>query len=146
MAAGLVSAVAQGLLAGPLTRRWGDALVIKAGMLATAIGFGLMLLANTFTTVLLTIGFFVLGTALLAPAVMSLTSRCATLQQGIAMGLSNSSMSLGRIVGPLAAGVAFDINLNLPYLGGAAIMLLGFALSVWLVPATGTKIPGIQAT
>ena len=141
MAAGLVSALAQGLLAGPLTKRWGDALVIKAGMLATAIGFGLMLLANTFATVLLTIGFFVLGTALLAPAVMSLTSRCATLQQGIAMGLSNSSMSLGRIVGPLAAGVAFDANPNLPYLGGAAIMLFGFVLSLVLIPASDPHFP-----
>jgi len=141
MAAGLVSALAQGLLAGPLTKRWGDSLVIKAGMLATAIGFGLMLLANTFATVLLTIGFFVLGTALLAPAVMSLTSRCATLQQGIAMGLSNSSMSLGRIVGPLAAGVAFDANPNLPYLGGAAIMLFGFVLSLVLIPASDPHSP-----
>jgi DHA1 family multidrug resistance protein-like MFS transporter len=139
MAAGLVSALAQGLLAGPLTKRWGDATVIKAGMLATALGFGLMLLANTFATVLLTIGFFVLGTALLAPAVMSLTSRRATLQQGIAMGLSNSSMSLGRIVGPLVSGVAFDVNPSLPYLGGAAIMLVGFGLSIWLLPASGSQ-------
>lgn len=135
MVAGLVSALTQGLLAGPLTKRWGDGVVIKAGMLATAIGFGLMLLADTFATVLLTIGFFVLGTALLAPAVMSLTSKCVTLQQGIAMGLSNSSMSLGRIVGPLVAGVAFDINPNLPYLSGAAIMLVGFVLSLVLIPA-----------
>jgi len=145
MAAGLVSALAQGLLAGPLTKRWGDAMVIKVGMLATAVGFGLMLLADSFASVLLTIGFFVLGTALLAPAVMSLTSRRATLQQGIAMGLSNSSMSLGRIVGPLAAGLAFDINTNLPYLGGAAIMLVGFVLSVWLVPSSDSEMPDIQA-
>ena len=67
---------------------------------------------------------------------MSLTSRRATLQQGIAMGLSNSSMSLGRIVGPLAAGIAFDVNAKLPYLGGAAIMLVGFVLSLVLIPAT----------
>jgi DHA1 family multidrug resistance protein-like MFS transporter len=146
MAAGLVSALTQGLLAGTLTKRWGDATVIKVGMLATTIGFGLMLLANTFATVLLTIGFFVLGTALLAPAVMALTSKRATLQQGIAMGLSNSSMSLGRIVGPLAAGVAFDLNPNLPYLGGAAIMLVGFVLSLVLIPVEKQPSPpGITA-
>jgi DHA1 family multidrug resistance protein-like MFS transporter len=141
MAAGLVSALAQGLLAGPLTKRWGDAAVIKAGMLATAIGFGAMLLANTFTTVLLTIGFFVLGTALLAPAITSLTSKRATIQQGIAMGLSNSSMSLGRIVGPLAAGIVLDININLPYLGGAAIMLVGFVLSLVMIPGSDLVLP-----
>jgi len=139
MAAGLVSALAQGLLAGPLTKRWGDAAIVKVGMLATAIGFGLMLLANSYATVLLTIGFFVLGTALLAPAIMALTSKRATIQQGIAMGLSNSSMSLGRIVGPLAAGIAFDINTNLPYMGGAAFMLVGFVLSMVLIPAASPK-------
>jgi MFS transporter, DHA1 family, multidrug resistance protein len=144
MAAGLVSALAQGLLAGPLTKRWGDATVIKAGMLATAVGFGLMSLANTFANVLLTIGFFVLGTALLAPALLSLTSKCASLQQGVAMGLSNASMSLGRIVGPLAAGVAFDVNPNLPYISGAAIMLVGFVLSLVLIPASIPEMPGEQ--
>jgi len=39
-------------------------------------------------------------------------------------------MSLGRIVGPLWAGFIFDIQLYLPYLSGAIIMMVGFALSI----------------
>jgi MFS family permease len=75
---------------------------------------------------------------------LSLTSKCASLQQGVAMGLSNASMSLGRIVGPLAAGVAFDVNPNLPYISGAAIMLVGFVLSLVLIPASIPEMPGEQ--
>jgi DHA1 family multidrug resistance protein-like MFS transporter len=50
--------------------------------------------------------------------------------QGAALGLSNSFMSLGRIVGPLWAGYAFDVNTDYPYLSGAAILFLGALLSL----------------
>jgi DHA1 family multidrug resistance protein-like MFS transporter len=130
MVLGLVSALGQGGLAGPLTRRWGDEAVIRGGLLATAIGFGLMLLAADYITILLATAFFGLATALQIPALTSLTSRRATLPQGIVMGLSNSFVSLGRIFGPLLAGYIFDINILLPYLAGIAVMLTGFALSL----------------
>ena len=133
MVLGLVSALTQGFLAGPATKKWGDELVIKIGLLITAIGFGLMVLANNFTTVLLTTAFFGVTVSIQSPALLSLTSRRATIPQGIAMGLSNSFVSLGRIVGPILGGVVLDINLNLPYLIGAGVMLLGFLFSVlWI--------------
>jgi DHA1 family multidrug resistance protein-like MFS transporter len=133
MVLGLVSAVAQGLLAGPATKKWGDGTVIKGGLLATAIGFGLMLLANTYITILFATAFFALTVALQIPALTSLTSRRATVPQGIAMGLSNSFVSLGRIVGPILGGLVLDVNLNLPYLSGAGFMLLGFLVSIlWI--------------
>jgi DHA1 family multidrug resistance protein-like MFS transporter len=49
------------------------------------------------------------------------------------MGLSNSFVSLGRIVGPILGGIVLDINLMLPYLSGAGFMLLGFLFSmIWI--------------
>jgi DHA1 family multidrug resistance protein-like MFS transporter len=132
-AIGITSAVVQGLLTGPLTKRWGDVLVIRAALLGSGIGFGIMLLAFDFITVLVTVMFFVLSTALLRPAVSSLTSKRAVGGQGMAMGLNNSFMSLGRIMGPIWAGLVFDANITLPYLSGAIVMLIGFAISmVWL--------------
>ena len=133
MVVGLVSAVTQGLLTGPLTKRWGEAPVIKAAMLASSIGFILMILADTFWKVMLSIGVFIFATALLIPTVTSLTSKRAESMQGMAMGLSNSFMSLGRIVGPLWAGFVYDINLIFPYISGAVIMVVGFLVSLlWL--------------
>jgi DHA1 family multidrug resistance protein-like MFS transporter len=50
------------------------------------------------------------------------------------MGLSHAFMSLGRIVGPLLAGVLFDLDIRLPYLVGAVAMAVGFVVSlVWVV-------------
>jgi DHA1 family multidrug resistance protein-like MFS transporter len=130
MVIGLVSAVAQGGLIGPLTKKWGDAAVIKGALLASAAGFLIMLPANTYPTVLLTTGLFILANALLMPTVTSLTSKHATIPQGTAMGLSNSFQSLGRIAGPVWGGVAFDINYDYSYISGALIMLAGFVIAL----------------
>ena len=140
MVLGLVSALAQGLLAGPATKRWGDETVIKAAFLGTSVGFLMMLLANSYLTILLATAFFALMTALQVPALTSLTSRRATIPQGIAMGLSNSFVSLGRIVGPIGGGIALDILAGLPYLSGALVMLIGFAMSLVWLPKPKEKI------
>jgi DHA1 family multidrug resistance protein-like MFS transporter len=127
---GIVAALSQGALTGPLTRRWGEAAVIKGTLLASAITFALLLTANHLATVLLTTGLFTLPNALLRPAVIALTSKHAGARQGTAMGLNNSFNSLGRVVGPIWAGFAFDLNTSLPYLSGAAIMFAGFLVSL----------------
>jgi DHA1 family multidrug resistance protein-like MFS transporter len=126
---GLVSAVGK-VFTGSLTRRWGDAAVIKTSLLTGSIGYLVLLLANTYPTILLSTGFFVLSKTFLRPAVLSLTSKQSPIGQGAAMGLSNSAMSLGRIVGPIWAGFIFDVNYDYPYLSGAAILFIGFLLSL----------------
>jgi DHA1 family multidrug resistance protein-like MFS transporter len=126
---GIISAVIQGFLVGPLTRRFGEVIIIRLAFMNTAIGFILMVLAQTSLQVWLTVSYFVTSNAMLTPSVSSLISKRATGGQGIAMGLSNSFMSLGRIVGPLWAGFAFDSGINLPYLTGGVVMLAGFFLS-----------------
>ena len=130
---GLVSAIAQGLLTGPLTRRFGDARVIKASLFASIFGFALMLLATSLPTVILTSGFFVLSNSMLRPGVSSLISKRSPYPQGMAMGLNNSFMSLGRIIGPLWAGSVLDINVLYPFTTGATIMLIGFIASLYFL-------------
>lgn len=148
MAAGLVSALAQGLLAGPLSKRFGETALILVALLASTVAFVLMLLASTLPLALLTIAPFGLFTALQMPALSSLTSRRAdipgemAIPQGMAMGLSNAAISLGRIIGPLVGGALFDINIDFPYLVGAGVMLVGFFAALVLLrrPVVG-KLP-----
>ncbi|KAA3657726.1 MAG: MFS transporter [Chloroflexi bacterium] len=137
---GLVSAVVQGGLTGPVTKRWGETAVIKTSLFGTAIGFLLMLLATNLTTVLITTSLFVVSSAMLRPSVSALTSLRADSGQGIALGLNNSFMSLGRIAGPILAGLLFDINLIFPYITGAIVMLVGFGVCLrWLPKAQQDK-------
>jgi DHA1 family multidrug resistance protein-like MFS transporter len=46
------------------------------------------------------------------------------------MGVNNAFLSLGRIAGPLWAGLVYDIQLNLPYFSGALIMLVGYGIAM----------------
>ena len=130
MVMGLVSAVAQGALCGPLTRRRGELWVIRAGLGVGSISFLLIMLADSFSWLLATTGFFFMVTALLMPALTALISKWTTMEQGITMGFSNSAMSLGRIAGPLWGGIAFDLNIRYPFWSGAAILLAGFLVSL----------------
>jgi DHA1 family multidrug resistance protein-like MFS transporter len=144
MVVGFVSAAVQMSLTGPLTKRWGEAAVIKVSLLLSVVGFPLMLLANSFLTILLTSGFFMLGVSLLRPAVSSLISRQATVGQGVAMGLNNSFQSMGRIVGPIWAGFIFDLDLRYPYLSGSVVMLVGLIVSLFTVRQEGVDKSGAE--
>ena len=130
---GLSSVLMQGVLTGPLTKRWGEVALLRISLIGSAIGFILMLMANNYVSVLITVTIFVLSNSLLRPVVSSLTSKRSTSGQGTAMGLNNSFMSLGRIAGPLWAGFIFDINFHYPYISGSIVMLFGFLVSIlWL--------------
>lgn len=126
---GIVSTAGK-VFTGTLTRRWGDSLIIKVSLFAGAVGFLVLLSANTYITILLATGFFVLSKTFLRPSVLSLISKRTTIGQGKAMGLSNSFMNLGRIIGPIWAGFIFDVNYNYPYLSGSVIMFIGFLISL----------------
>jgi DHA1 family multidrug resistance protein-like MFS transporter len=131
--AGIIGVVMQGALSGPLTKKFGEAAVVKLSLLASAIAFVLMLWPRSSWGVMLTVGFYVVSNSLLRPAISAYISKRASGGQGEAMGLSNSFMGLGRILGPVLGGILFDIDVTYPYLCGAAIMLIGFLASmVWL--------------
>jgi DHA1 family multidrug resistance protein-like MFS transporter len=126
MALGLVTAIGQGALVGFLTRSWGEQRVLRIGLAVTVPAFLLMIQVDGLAAVLLATFLLGLAVALQMPILTSMTSKTAAMSQGIAMGLSNSFVSLGRIVGPLASGVLFDLQPSFPYIGGMIIAAIGF--------------------
>jgi DHA1 family multidrug resistance protein-like MFS transporter len=136
----LVSAVIQGALTGPITRRWHEAILIKVFLLTNAAGFLFLLTAYDYRTVLITTGIYTLAHTLLRPVIQALTSQRAPAGQGAAMGLNNAFISLGQIAGPLWAGFAMEINLALPYLSGAVILVVGFIFSMFTISAAKTQV------
>jgi DHA1 family multidrug resistance protein-like MFS transporter len=130
---GAIALIGRGLLTGFVTGHWGEATVIKASLIVGAVGFILLLLADTYATVLLTTGIFTCSITFLRPSIHSLTSKRTSIGQGTSMGLSNSFVSLGRVAGPICAGLIFDVNPNFPYLAGAMILCAVFVMSlVWV--------------
>lgn len=127
---GAVTTLGKGLLTGPLTRQFGETSVIKGSMATGAAGYLILLAAFDYLTVLLATGVFILSKTVLRPALLALISKKAEQGQGIAMGLGNTAISLARVIGPLWAGFAFDLNLNVPYITGAVTLFLGFLASL----------------
>jgi len=135
MLIGLTSAVMQGGLTGILSRSVGEVWILRGSLLTSGLGFLAMTRAQRYTEVILATLFFVLGNALLRPALASLISKRTTSGQGMAMGLNNAFMSLGRILGPAWAGAAFDWGIQIPYYSGAIIMGFGLLISLrWMEP------------
>jgi DHA1 family multidrug resistance protein-like MFS transporter len=137
---GLLSVIQQGVMIGPLTRRFGEERILRWGLIVSIAGFlGLAIIPGVWMMVLFS-AVFNIGNSLLRPSVASLISQRAETGQGVAMGLENSYMSLGRVFGPLWAGTAYDINMTLPFWSGA--IMQGIAL---LVSFRYLKLPQAQA-
>ncbi len=132
MVMSFVYLMAQGVLVGPLTKKFGEERVIKIALIGNSIGFILMLMANSYIFIVLSISFFILLNALLKPSALAFVSKNATISQGVAMGITESYMSLGRIIGPIWAGMIFDIDINYPFISGTVIFLLMFLISLSL--------------
>lgn len=130
-AMGILSVIEQGLLIGPITRRFGEQRVLQAGLVISMLGlFGLALVPSKIAMIVFVLVFNA-GNVLLQPSVTSLISqRAGPAEQGEAMGLNNSFQALGRSVGPLWAGTAFDLYPTLSFWSGAIVQLAAFLYTV----------------
>ena len=123
-ALGIVSIIMQGGLIGPLTRRFGSGRVIQGGLLVGVTGFVILALAATRAALVAGAMVMSAGNVLLQPSVTTLISVRSKDGQGAAMGMNNSFQSLGRAVGPLWAGFAYDFHSTLSFWTGAAVQLI----------------------
>jgi DHA1 family multidrug resistance protein-like MFS transporter len=130
MVIGAVMLLSQGLLTGPLSKRLGEVMVIRMGLLVGMLGFAALLFASSFAVILITSGVFILGVALIGPALNAYLSAFAGEHQGALMGLNTAFASLGRVFGPLWAGFMFDVNMSYPFITGALTLLVGLVFSL----------------
>lgn len=151
MIVGLISAVNQGLVAGRLARRFGEARVLAVGMLlfglsmvlqvaapvawfpAGRIDLGLFsfpLVAGWIIPVIMGIG--ACGMSLAMPNISAMISRSSPPdRQGAMLGLNMAAGSMARIVGPIVAGVLYSaVGPNWPFLAGAALTVPAAAMAI----------------
>ncbi len=140
-ALGIISVIQQGVMIGPLTRRFGEERVIQWGLVIGILGFAAMALAPTRTLFIGATLFFNVGNMLLQPSVTSLISRRAREGQGAVMGINQSFQSLGRGVGPLWAGMAFDIYATLAFWTGALVQAIALIYTLRGLITTEVVIP-----
>jgi MFS transporter, DHA1 family, tetracycline resistance protein len=132
---GILSALMQGGLIGPLTRRFGEERLMLGGLGLIALGLLLMPLARSLPLLLIALSALAIGMGAMQPSINSLISRRAgPEQQGEIMGVAQAVGSLSRVLGPIIAGALFEaFGRNSPFLLG--VVLVGGALLVgWRLP------------
>ena len=131
---GVISALIQGGLVGWLSRRLGEAGMIKQGFLALGVGLAMLPFSNSLPLLLVSLVILTYGFSIASPALSSLLSlQVGEDQQGVVLGIGRSVSTLARAVGPAGAGYIFAaIGKDWPFLGGAAIMLVVLVISLKL--------------
>ena len=131
---GIVMAAVQGGLIGRLVDRVGERPLIVFGLVLLVAGLALLGIEGwQATAILLTaLALLAVGSALQTPAVTSLVSRLTPVNlQGTTLGVTQSTSSIGRIVGPVAGTALYAVDLELPYLAGAAVMAVAVCVALY---------------
>ncbi|MBS4194136.1 MFS transporter [Lederbergia citri] len=128
MIMGVAGAIVQGGLVGILTKKYGEGVVIQIGIIVSAIGFGLILLIDSFMTAAIFLTIFGIGNGVIRPSISALLTKKSTSGHGSATGLLSSFDSLGRIVGPPLGGWLFSVAIGLPYISGIILSIVALIL------------------
>jgi multidrug resistance protein len=150
---GLIAVIIQGGLIGRLVKRFGELPLVIFGAFCFAISlFAVPFVgpaAGGLAALLVGGGVFSMGNSLATPALTSLASKSVGAeQQGVVLGVTQSTASLARAVGPFLAAVLInssiahrgadgaphymsDYSLFVTFWTGAAIMLLAFFMAFY---------------
>ena len=125
---GVVATVVQGVLIGPLVKRFGEWRLSLAGVGLVVVGCLMIPLApvdRAVAVVFPAVAILASGTGLITPCLRSLVSRrLDDSGQGAALGSLQGLQSLGSFLGPPLAGLAYvNLNQQAPFWLGIALML-----------------------
>lgn len=128
---GLLSAVVQGGLLGPVVERIGERSTALGGTLLMGGGLAAMGWLHGFWGLGLALGAVGLGWGYMNPSLQSLISRRASdTAQGGVLGINQSASSLARVLGPPAGGWAFGaLGFRLDFVAMAAVVVLA---ALWI--------------
>jgi DHA1 family tetracycline resistance protein-like MFS transporter len=127
----------QGGLVGRAADRYGDQAVAVAGTILLAVGLLLIPFVPSWLgyPALIVVA---VGQGLLTTTTAALVAQVGGRWVGGAFGLSQSAAAAARAVGPLIAGLAFDLGSGMPYVGGTILCAFAGVLLARLVPEPAT--------
>ena len=129
---GVIIVVMQGGLVGRLVKRWGERPLLIGGLALLSVGLILLPFSASLGMLLATLGLLSVGEGAVTPtssALLSLASPDG--RQGETLGLSQGIGSLGRIIGPLAAGWLFlTVGAGAPFLAGGMLTMAALLVAL----------------
>ena len=140
----IAGAVVQVTVFGWILNKFGEKNVVSFCLLMAALFIVLTLFVHQYWMILLVTFIVFLAIDILRPTISTQMSKMAMEQQGYVAGLNSAFTSMGNILGPVIAGVLFDVNLNFPYVSAGIVLFLCFLLS--LKARKDERIPGLKET
>jgi DHA1 family multidrug resistance protein-like MFS transporter len=129
MVMGITMIAVQGGLVGWLSKRVREMKLIRVSLLGGVLGFVLLAQVTSFVQLLAALAFIMLALSLLSPSLNASISRYGGEHQGALMGVNNTMISLGRVLGPLWGGYLYDVNMDYAFYSGAVILVVGLVVS-----------------
>ncbi len=136
---GLLVVFMQGGMVGQLARRWGERRLLLAGLVLLAAGLALLPWSTNLAAFVVVVGIISIGDGAVTPMLSTLLSFVSESEaRGETLGLAQGVAGLARIIGPLAAGVAFAVGSPAaPFVLGSA--LVGVAALIALSARPGMR-------
>lgn len=129
-ATGVVSVIVQLFIVDRIVRRFGEVAILVFFLGVTAVGFLFSLFAGSYAMFFGVSLVIFMATSILRPVLNTLISKMAEGEVGFAMGMNNAYMSIGNVIGPLLAGVLYDVNIIYPFILGLAMLLVTMFITV----------------
>ncbi|QDK36529.1 MFS transporter [Bdellovibrio sp. NC01] len=129
---GVIIIFTQGFLVRRLLPKWGERKVLRLGILLLALGIAGIAFSNNLALMCLTMTVLSLGNGLANPSTLgSISLLTDQKEQGVAMGVTQSMASLGRIIGPALGGLLYQhISITSPFLTSGLLALIGFMIVI----------------
>ena len=133
---GFLSVIVQGGLIGKLNKMLGEHKLFTWGHILSFIGVFFIPFvpqSDLFSIGLFILFFFAMGTSLVNPINISMTSLYSyNKKQGQIMGLAQSVNSFARILGPFSGSILYGINHKAPFIVAGILMIIGTVISLGL--------------
>jgi MFS transporter, DHA1 family, tetracycline resistance protein len=131
---GILMVLVQGGLVHRLSKKYGEKPLVMLGTLLIGLGLLLTPIGNSPTFLYVALAILAFGSGINTPANQSMLSKLAPQARvGGVLGIGQSLSTLGRILGPLVGGAAYQyLGTGSPYMIGAVAMVVAFLLSFQL--------------
>jgi len=132
---GIISVIIQLFAVDWIVRKFGEAVVLNIFLALAALGFLLSIFVPSYIMFFGVTMIIFLSTSILRPVLTTLISKLAGNEQGFAMGMNNAYMSIGNVLGPLLAGLLFDVHILYPFILGLIVLVITIFVSMkWKGP------------
>ncbi|MEO5761895.1 MAG: MFS transporter [Vicinamibacteria bacterium] len=140
---GIVTVITQGVVIGPVVRKIGEAKGVMVGAFMRMLGSALMAFFPRILPAAAGSALSGIGGGLSMPcAAALLTFHAPNVARGRIIGINQSAMSLGNIIGPLAGGFVYDLNPAWPPMVSMTVFLLMWLAALGLTQPPKPEMPG----